>query len=79
MGFFTKYIHMPAFILSLIIGFIAVYLTMPDTRKIYVYPTPANVIILQYKDKTNTCFSFKQTEVPCPKNSADISVVPAQS
>ena len=51
---------------------------MPDLRTIYVYPTPENVSILQYKDKTGTCFSFKQEEVECPQDENEISKVPAQ-
>ena len=74
-----KYINIPVFLISLAFGLFAVYITMPDTRKIYVYPTPENVSLLQYKDKTDTCFSFKQTEVTCPTNENDISKVPAQS
>lgn len=74
-----KYINIPVFLISLAFGLFAVYITMPDTRKIYVYPTPENVALLQYKDKTDTCFSFKQTEVTCPKNENDISKVPVQS
>ena len=74
-----KYINIPVFLISLAFGLFAVYITMPDTRKIYVYPTPENVALLQYKDKTDACFSFKQTEVTCPKNENDISKVPAQS
>ena len=74
-----KYINITVFLISLAFGLFAVYITMPDTRKIYVYPTPENVALLQYKDKTDTCFSFKQTEVTCPKNENDISKVPAQS
>lgn len=77
MGLF-KYINIPVFIISLAFGFFAVYVTMPDTRKIFVYPTPENVQLLQYKDKTNTCFSLKQEEVPCPKNDADITKVRPQ-
>jgi len=74
-----KYVRFDIFILSLALGLFAVYITMPDRRKIYVYPTPENVGVLQYKDKTDTCFSFKQTEVACPKNENEISTVPIQS
>ena len=74
-----KYIRLDVFILSLAFGFFAIYITMPDTRKIYVYPTPENVGVLQYKDRTDTCFSFKQTEVTCPTNESEISKVPVQS
>jgi hypothetical protein len=74
-----KYVRLDIFILSLAFGLFAVYITMPDTRKIYVYPTPENIGVLQYKDKTDTCFTFKQTEVSCPTNESEISKVPMQS
>lgn len=74
-----KYVRLDIFILSLALGLFAVYITMPDTRKIYVYPTPENVDVLQYKDKTDTCFTYKQTEVTCPTNESEISKVPMQS
>lgn len=78
MGLF-KYINFPIFVASLLFGLFAVYITMPDTRKIYVYPTPENVSVLQYRDKTNTCFSFKQNEVSCPTNESEITKIPVQS
>ena len=73
-----KFIDGRFFLLSLVIGLFAVYVTMPDLRTIYVYPTPENVSILQYKDKTGTCFSFSQEEVSCPSNPNEISKVPVQ-
>jgi len=78
MGLF-KYINMPAFIISLVVGFFIVYITMPDTKKIYVYPTPENVAVLQYKDKTDTCFSLEQTEVKCPTDTKNIINIPVQT
>lgn len=78
MGVF-KYVNLPVFCISLIIGFIFVYITMPDTRTIYVYPNPENVQLLQYRDKTNTCFSLEQTEVKCPINENEITKIPLQS
>ena len=78
MGLF-KYINFPIFLVSLAFGLFAVYITMPDTRKILVYPNPENISILQYRDKTNSCFSLKQTEVTCPKNESEITKVPVQS
>ena len=77
MGLF-QYIKLNVFIVSLAFGLFAVYITMPDTRKIYVYPTPENIDVLQYKDKTDTCFKFKQNEVACPKNDAEITKIPLQ-
>lgn len=78
MGFF-KYINIPVFVISLILGMIAVYYTVPDTRTVYVYPTPENVNMLQYKDKTDSCFAFQQKEVTCPKNTDEIAKIPVQS
>jgi len=74
-----KYINFTVFIASLAFGLFAVYMTVPDNRTIYVYPTPENVDILQYKDKTNSCFSFEQKEIDCPKDNSMISKIPMQS
>jgi hypothetical protein len=49
-----------------------------ETRKIYVYPTPENIDLIQYKDQTDTCFEFVQNEVQCPVNKSQISKIPAQ-
>ena len=76
---FLKYVNIPVFILSFAFGMFAVYVTMPDTKKIIVYPSPDNVDIFQYKDKAENCFQFKQTSVSCPANSNDISKIPAQT
>ena len=74
-----KFIDVRGFIASLVIASLLVYMTMPDQRKIFVYPSPENIDILQYRDKTDSCFSMKQKEVPCPKNENDIMKVPVQS
>lgn len=75
----SKYIDVPVFIASLAFGLFAVYVTMPDLRTIYVYPTPENAALLQYRDKTGTCFSIKEKEVACPANKSEISVLPMQA
>lgn len=74
-----QFINVPLFLASLIVGVVIVYFTLPDQRKIYIYPTPDNIDVLQYRDKTNTCFEFKQTEVKCPSNNSFISKVSAQT
>jgi hypothetical protein len=74
-----KYINVYEFIVSLAFGIFAVYITTPDKRKIVVYPTHENAGILQYKDKTNSCFSVVEQEVKCPDNEKDISKIPVQS
>jgi hypothetical protein len=76
---FFKFINIPVFVVSLILGMMAMYITLPETRKIYVFPTPENIDVLQYRDKTGTCFSFKQKEVACPASESEISIVPPQA
>lgn len=76
--YFFKYINVPVFIISLALGLFVVYITVPDARKIYVYPTHDNVNTLQYKDQADMCFSFNEKEVPCPENESDISKIPQQ-
>jgi hypothetical protein len=74
-----KFINIPIFLLSLVFGLFAVYITMPDTRTILVYPTPENIDLIQYRDKTGSCFHYKQNEIDCPTNASDISKIPTQS
>lgn len=73
-----KFINVPVFILSFAIGIFFVYLVDPENRIVYVYPTPENVDLLQYKDHAGTCYQFKPTSVECPTDESMISVVPPQ-
>lgn len=75
----SKYINIPVFLISLAFGIFMVYITMPDMRKVYVYPTPDNIDILQYRDKTDSCFQYKQKEVTCPKDESNVKMIPVQS
>jgi len=74
-----RYINVYVFLISLAFGMFAVYITAPEKRKIVVYPTHENSGILQYKDKTNSCFSVIEQEVKCPANDKDIAKVPVQA
>jgi hypothetical protein len=76
---FLKYINIPVFIISFAFGMFAVYVTMPDTKKIIVYPSPDNIDVIQYKDKAENCFQFKQTSISCPSDKNSISKIPMQS
>ena len=75
----SKYIDVPIFIVCLVIGLLIMYYTMPDLKKIYVYPTPDNVDLLQYKDKAGNCFSYREREVSCPTNHNKIAKIPVQA
>jgi hypothetical protein len=74
----SRFIDIKVFLLSLTLGLFAVYISMPDLRIIYVYPNPDNIDLLQYKDKADTCYSIKSTEVECPSNDDNIATVPIQ-
>jgi hypothetical protein len=75
----SKYVNIPVFLISLAIGLFIVYIFVPTTRKIYVYPTPENVDTLQYKDATGACFAPVQTKTSCPKDDSLISKITAQT
>ncbi len=68
-----KYINIPVFIISLALGLFFVYVFSDEKRKIMVYPTPDNVNTVQYRDESGTCYEFKEKEVKCPANEADIA------
>ena len=67
-----KFLHLPAFIISLAFGLFLTYITNPNKRTVFVYPTPDNVDELLYRDHTDKCFSFESTEVECPSNPKEI-------
>jgi len=74
-----KFINIYVFLFSFAVGMFVVYTTLGDSRKIYIYPTPENVDLIQYRDKTGTCFGFREVEVECPKDESKISKIPAQA
>lgn len=65
---FFKYIHFPIFLISLAVGLFFVYITQPDRKNVYVFPTPENIEKVQYKDITDSCYKFSAKEVTCPKD-----------
>ena len=67
-----KFVSIPIFILSLAIGLFVVYISMPPTQIIYVYPNPDNEDKILYKDKADNCFKFQKYEIDCPKNASEI-------
>ena len=75
----TKYINIQVFIISFVIGLFFVYILGPETKIIYMYPTPSNYKNTQYKDNTDQCFSFKPTEEHCPINPFDVKTIPVQA
>ena len=75
----SKYISFPVFFISLAIGLFFVYILGPDSKVVYVFPSPENVDKILFKDKADNCFEFKQVEVPCPTDPSKISSLPIQN
>lgn len=73
-----KFIHIPAFIISLAIGLFLVYITNPDPKIIVVYPTTNNVNKIQYVDKADNCFTYTPYKVKCPSDNSLIKETPVQ-
>ena len=74
----TDYISLPIFLISFAIGLFCVYVIGPETKTIYVYPSPQNYMKTQYKDNNNQCFEFTPIETKCPINPLSIKTVPIQ-
>jgi hypothetical protein len=74
-----KYISVPIFMASLIIGLFFVYMIGSDMKTVYVYPTPENTGQIQYTDKSDNCFIYNAHEQPCPANASEISSIPIQN
>lgn len=74
----SNYISLPVFLSSFAIGLFCIYIVGPETKKIYVYPSPSNYNKTQYKDSANQCFQFKPNETTCPINPFAIKSIPVQ-
>ena len=73
------YISLPIFFVSLAIGLFFVYILGPDTKSVYIYPSPDNIDKILFKDDANNCFKYEPEEVTCPKDESKIANVPVQA
>ena len=73
------YINIRVFIISLAVGLFFVYILGPDTKKVYIYPSPDNIEKILFKDDANNCFKYEPEEVTCPKDESKIANVPVQA
>ncbi len=74
----SKYISIPIFLGSFIIGLFCIYFMGPEQKIVYMYPNLDNYTKLQYKDKANQCFELKPVAVDCPINPLSIKTMPIQ-
>jgi hypothetical protein len=79
-GLLSKIVNIYVFVISLAVGILFVYLSVPTPTVIYVYPTPDNISKVEYIDKAQNCFQFQSKEVPCTSDAKDIPLqsVPKQ-
>lgn len=74
----TKYLSISTFLISLSIGLLMVYMWGADMNEVYVFPTPENMMRVQYKDKSNNCYVYEGKETKCPSDKTKISEYPIQ-
>jgi len=75
----SKLFNFPAFIISLALGLLFVYLSDAEKEVVYVYPTPNNLDQVEYKDSAGNCFSFLASQLDCPKDVSKIKTIPIQT
>jgi hypothetical protein len=73
-----KYINFKVFIIAFVIGILYNYIS-DDKKIIFMYPTPDNVNTLQYKDKSDNCFTYDLKEMSCPSDDNLIHNIKIQS
>jgi hypothetical protein len=73
-----KYISIPVFLISLMVGLFFVYILGPDIKSVYIYPSPETIDKVLIKDKSGNCFRFNQLEIKCPSDAGSISRIPIQ-
>jgi hypothetical protein len=74
----TKYISIPLFLSSFIIGLVFIFFWGPESKIIHKYPSPANYKTILYKDKVNQCYQFKPLLTDCPINPFNVKTIPVQ-
>ena len=74
----TDYISLPIFLISFAVGLFFIYVLGPESKTIYIYPSPQNYMNTQYKDKADQCFQFKPVVTQCPINPLSVKTVPIQ-
>jgi hypothetical protein len=77
--YILNYISFPIFLVSFAIGLFFVYILGPETKNIYIYPSPETVNKVLFKDKAENCFYFEEEVVECPKDENLISKIPIQA
>ena len=74
MSSILKFISIPVFLISFVVGLIFIYIWGEDLHPVYIYPTPENAGEILYKDNADSCYTYKATDAECTYNAKDITV-----
>lgn len=75
----SNYISLPIFLSSFAFGLFCIYIMGPETKHIYIYPSPDNYMNTQYKDDAGQCFEFKPVKTSKPLNPLSVKTIPIQA
>jgi len=64
---FTNYIDPLSFFISFAVGLFFVYIYTPKRKVVIQWPTPENAGKIVYRNREDTCYTYKVNEVPCKK------------
>jgi hypothetical protein len=73
MFFLFEYIDPLIFLVSLCAGLFYTYVTAPEPKIIYKYPTPFNSGKVLYQDDNKVCYKYKIQKASCPKDQSKIT------
>ena len=66
------------FILAFAVGLFFCYILTPAPEVILKFPSPQNAGKIVYKDKSDTCYTYRADNVECPLDASKIKPQPIQ-
>ena len=73
-----KIFNIKFFIVGILVGLILVILYPISKKEVIIYPSNENKDEIQYKDSAKNCFEATVEELECPKNPANVNIIPVQ-
>ena len=75
----SKYISWQIFLGSFILGLAFIFIVGPETKTVFIYPSPDIYTKILYKDDAGTCFKITPKETKCPLNPFSVTEFPVQT